>query len=199
MQVVNAAVTGYTSHQVLIRLRAVAEAAELDAALFLVGWNDQTRRPVDDRTYARRIRASRALEGLAARLHLYRLLRNLYLQVVLPKAPDVSTTERVPLGQYRENLHRLVADCRARRIAPWFVAFPRRRLPGEAPVTSPHEDVLRDVARERGVPLVSIGALDARAVESNGELFIDSLHLSPAGHAYLAERIAAQLQGVPNR
>jgi lysophospholipase L1-like esterase len=191
-EVVNAGVTGYSSHQVALRLRDVAEAAELDVALFLVGWNDQTRRPVDDRAYARRARASRALEGVAANLHLYRALRNLYVRAVSRPAPG-ETTERVPRDHYRENLRTIVAECRARGIAPAFLAFPRRRLHGEAPVTSGHEDVLREVARERGVPVLDIGALDARAVDANGELFIDSLHFSPAGHAYLAERIAAQL------
>jgi len=194
IEVVNAAVTGYTSHQVLVRLRRVAEVAELDAALFLVGWNDQTRRPVDDRTYAHRIRASRALEGLATHLQLYRALRNLYVSAVT-QPPRQGATERVPLEHYRENLRRLVAHCRARHIAPAFVAFPRRRLPGAETVTSPHEDVLRQVAGEASVPVLAIGALDARATEDNGELFIDSLHFSAAGHAYLAQQIAAQLPG----
>lgn len=194
-EVVNAGVTGYSSHQVAVRLRDVAEAAELDVALFLVGWNDQTRRPFDDRTYARRARASRALEGVAANLHLYRALRNLYVRAV-SRAPDAGEgTERVPLEHYRENLRAIVADCRARGIASAFIAFPRRRRPGEPPVTSPHEDVLRMVAREERVPLLDIGALDARAAPSNEELFIDTLHLSVAGHAYLAQRLAGQLQG----
>lgn len=194
IEVVNAGVTGYTSHQVLVRLAEVAEAAELDIALFLVGWNDQTLRPVDDRTYARRIRAARTLEGLATHLQLYRLMRNVYVRAV-SQPPRQGSVERVPIPHFRENLRRLASECRARHIVPAFIAFPRRRLPGEAPVTSPHEDALREVARDENVAVLAVGALDARAEEPNGDFFIDALHLSAAGHEYLAQQIAEQLPG----
>ena len=48
LRIVNAGVTGYSSHQVLRLARRLARTLEPDIALFLVGWNDGTLRPVND-------------------------------------------------------------------------------------------------------------------------------------------------------
>ena len=86
VEAVNAGVTGYTSHQVLGLVRRLTPELGMDVATFCIGWNDGTRRVVDDREFARRLRLSMAVEGWADRLHLYRLMKKAYLRTALAEA-----------------------------------------------------------------------------------------------------------------
>lgn len=192
---VNAAVTGYTSHQALARLRALAPALQADVATFCIGWNDGTRRIVDDREYARRLRRVMAVEGTLDRLYLYRALKRLYLGalVVRPegRAPEA---RRVALPDYRANLAAIVATCRQHGIRPVFVALPRRRQPQGTPVESPYPAAFAQAARELGVPLLALGPLGYdTAPEDNSRYFIDTLHFSAEGHALAARLLAQQM------
>jgi lysophospholipase L1-like esterase len=199
VDVVNAGVTGYTSHQVVRLLRRVGPALQLDVATFCVGWNDASRRPVDDRTYARRIAAAMALEGLARHLHIYRAMQGIYTRWVARRAErewdDPPRAVRVPLDQYRENLRALVADCRARNVRPVFLELPRRRRAAEPPTDSPPDRALREVARQLGVPYIGLDELGVESARSaNDRYFMDTLHLSPEGHRHLAERLSRELR-----
>ncbi len=198
-EAVNAGVTGYTTHQVLRLLQRLGPSLEMDVATFCIGWNDASRRPVDDRTYASRMRAASALDGLARHVHLYRAAKSLYLRSMMRRAErewDAPPTgQRVPAPQYRENLRAIVAECRRRGIEPVFLELPRRRRPGEAPPASEHAQVLTETAAELRVPLVDLGDLGLDApVDSNERYFIDNLHLSVEGHRYLAERLTDHLR-----
>jgi len=195
VETINAGVTGYTSHQVLKRLRMLAPVLQADVATFCIGWNDGTRRPVDDREYDRRLGQVMAVEGLLDRLYLYRAMKRVYLRtLVVRSAGNLPQTQRVPMPSYRENLKLLVAVCREYGIRPAFVALPRRRRAGEAPLESPYPAAFAAAARELGVPLLETGQLgyDTAPID-NRLLFIDSLHFSPAGHAVLARLLAEQL------
>lgn len=195
VETLNAGVTGYTSHQVLKRLARLAPLLQADVATFCIGWNDGTRRPVDDREYDRRLGRVMAVEGLLDRLYLYRAMKRVYLKaLVTRRAGDLPQTQRVPLPQYRENLEALVALCRAQGIRPAFVALPRRRRLGEAPLESPYPAAFAAAAHDLGVPLLESGELGYdTAPPDNQSLFIDTLHFSPAGHALLARLLAEQL------
>jgi lysophospholipase L1-like esterase len=194
VEALNAGVTGYTSHQVRGRLRRLAGQTRIDVATFCIGWNDGTRRVVDDREFARRVRLSMAVEGWADRLYLYRLMKKAYLAAAMtPPTPD-NRKPRVSLEQYRENLEAIVRECRSRGIRPVFVALPARRRAGEPPVRTAYMDSLTALAAERDVPLFTAGPLGLEdAPASNEEHFIDSLHFSPSGHRIMAEEIARQL------
>lgn len=195
VETVNAGVTGYTSHQVLRRLRALAPGLQADVATFCIGWNDGTRRPVDDREYDRRLHRVMAVEGLLDRLYLYRAMKRLYLAALVAQPEgQPRTAQRVALGDYRENLQAIVGTCREHGIRPAFVALPRRRQPGAAPIESPYPAAFAAAARELGVPLLEAGPLGYdTAPEDNQGYFIDTLHFSAAGHALLARLLAAQL------
>jgi len=199
VDVVNAGVTGYTTYQVLRLVRRVAPTLQLDVATFCVGWNDASRRPVDDRTYARRIRTAMALEGLARHVYLYRVLQGLYTRWTLRRAErewDVPPeSQRGPLDQYRQNLKLIVGECRARGVRPIFLELPRRRHAGEEPPASLHAQAFREAAAELGVLFIDVGDLGLDSARSpNDEYFIDNLHFSPEGHRYLAERLARELR-----
>ena len=75
-----------------------------------------------------------------------------------------------------------------------FLALPRRRQPGEAPFDSVHARVLAETAKELEVMLLELGDLGLGSTGPNDAYFIDTLHLSPAGHRYLAERLARELR-----
>jgi lysophospholipase L1-like esterase len=104
------------------------------------------------------------------------------------------TTHRVPISEYRENLGAIVDYCRQRGVQPAFVQLPHRRQRGAPPAPAPYAEPLAQVAREKGVPLLEVGLLAPDAAqEDTSALFVDSLHLSPAGHDYLARELARQL------
>jgi lysophospholipase L1-like esterase len=199
VDVVNAGVTGYTTYQVLRLLRRVAPALQMDVATFCVGWNDASRRPVDDRTYAGRIRAVMALEGVARHVYLYRAMQNLYARWIVRRAEREwaapPEAQRDPPDQYRQNLQAIVGECRARGVQPVFLELPRRRRPGEAPPVSPHAQAFREEARRMDVPFIDIGDLGLDSAPGpNAQYFLDSLHLTPEGHRYLADLLAGELR-----
>jgi len=194
VEVLNAGVNGYSSHQVLTRLRRLAPRAQPDIATFLVGWNDRVERPADDRTYARRIGAVMAVEGPLDHLRLFAALKRLYLR--LPRGADASPTlvPRVSLAQYRENLATLAQECRTHGVTPIFIELPHRYPATARDLASPYPAALRDAARAAGVPYVEAGPLSLRAGLDNERYFVDPLHLSPKGHALLTRHILAALR-----
>lgn len=195
VEVANAGVTGYTSHQVLGLLRRLAGRAAPDVATFCVGWNDGTLRPVDDLSYARHVRTSLRVEGLLDQLHIFKAMRNLYLRsVVRGHKAQARRTPRVSLRQYRANLVAIAEMCRQRGIRPVLIGLPHRLRPGEERTRSAYATALAFVGARLNVPVLDPGDLGLHtALPANDEYFIDSLHLSPAGHDYLARRLATQL------
>jgi lysophospholipase L1-like esterase len=193
-EVVNAGVTGYTTHQVLRLLRRLAPDLEADVATFCIGWNDQTRRALTDREYARKVEASLPLQTRLDGLYLFRALRNYALRRELAAIPERADKERVPLPEYRENLEAIVKECRARQIEPVFIALPRRKKKGEPPFESAYLDALRETARRLEVPVLACGDLGlTTSRESNEEFFLDLLHLTVAGNERMARELAVQL------
>jgi lysophospholipase L1-like esterase len=193
--VVNAGVTGYTSHQVLRLLRRLAPTVEADMATFCIGWNDGNRRPVDDLTYERRLHLSMALEGLADHLYIYRAMKVGYARLLWrDPPPSAQGTVRVPLPQYRQNLAAIVALCRSYGIRPIFIALPHRKRAADPPPPSAYANALAESARTMRVPLLDCGVLGLSAeVESNDEYFIDSLHFNVAGNQRMGDELVRQL------
>lgn len=195
MEVVNAGVTGYTSHQVRVRVSRVVPAVDADFVTVCIGWNDGTLRPASDREYAGHLRRTAAVDGLFDRLYLYRGLKNLYLRRDVKRLRGVPRqTRRVAPEHYRENLEHVVRFCRQRGTRIALVALPRRKRPDEVPAASPYPELVRSLAAEWDVPLLEVGDLDgATTLPSNASYFIDTLHFSPEGHALLARELARQL------
>lgn len=198
IEVLNAGVTGFTSHQLLAHLRRVAPAVQADYVTLCIGWNDSTKRPTTDRDFAEQLARTMAFEGLLDRSYLYRALRNLYARAAyreLAQAPW--SVPRVPAEHYRENLTSAVRFCRERGIRPAFLALPRRKQAGDRPPDATYPSLLRAVAGELGVPVLEIGDLDyATPLQTNEDLFIDSLHFSARGHAALAGVLVPQLEAL---
>jgi lysophospholipase L1-like esterase len=191
---INAGVTGFTSHQVLALVRRLVPRLDLDVATFCIGWNDGTRRPLDDRQFSRRLNSSMAVDETLEHLYLYRAMKGLYLRSARWEEASPKDKPRVDAGQYRENLAEIVRVCREAGVRPVFIALPRRRLAGEGAMDSPYARALAEVSRTTGVPLLPIGplGLDTGLVD-NSRFFVDTLHLSVEGNAVMAAEIRQQL------
>jgi lysophospholipase L1-like esterase len=199
VEVINAGVTGFTSHQVLAFLKRMAPLVQPDVTTFCVGWNDGNRRPVDDREYERRLRMVSRLDGTLDHIYLFRGMKAAYLRAAAVKGIDPAQGAprddyRVSLPQYRQNLEAIVSVCRQRGIQPVFVGLPRRRMTGEPPVQAPYAAVLVETGKALGVPVLDSGDLGlGTTLPDNQAYFIDTLHLNPEGNRLLARLLARQL------
>jgi lysophospholipase L1-like esterase len=195
VSVVNAGVTGFTSHQVLGYVRRFVPLLQPDVVSVCIGWNDGNQRTADDREYARRLALARNVEGTLERLYLYRALKNAYLRAgIRASARAPRSVPRVSTAQYRENLEAIVAEVRRAGARPVFMALPRRKTPGEpGSRDTPYAAVLARTARELDVPLFGVADLGIETTrQDTTEYFIDSLHLSPEGASLMAGILAPQ-------
>jgi lysophospholipase L1-like esterase len=195
-EVVNAGVTGYSSHQVLGLLRRLLPQLDADAVTICIGWNDGNRRPVDDREYARRLAQITSVEGPLDHLYLYRAMKRAYVKATALKGLDehAATGRRATLAQYRENLELIVRECRQHGVRPVFIALPRRRSTGEKVPDGSYAQTLLESGKALGVPVLSSGDLGLETTLANNDrYFIDLLHLSPEGADVMAKTLTPQL------
>jgi lysophospholipase L1-like esterase len=194
VDVINAGVTGFTTHQVVSLAERTLPVVQADVATFCIGWNDGTRRPVDDREYVRRLRQTMDVDSVLDHLAIYSFLKARYLRWSVRQLPATGALRRVSLEQYAENLAALVALCRKQGVRPVFIELPRRRGGDDPPADWSYPEAFEAAAGRLGAPLLTAGLLGRRAGTANSEAyFIDSLHLSVEGNRLLGEALARQL------
>ncbi len=202
-EVVNAGVSGYSSHQGLALLRARLLELEPDWVTAYFGWNDHwlARTVPDDQVLASQPAWRRALEPLrlvqwvSARLHERR----------------TDGALRVPLDAYRANLTELVRTARAAgaRVAlltaPWNVGELGHRflvgngntsldLPALHAQHRAYNEAVREVAAAEGATLVDLARLFASL--GKDELFwADGIHPNGQGYRVIAQALAAAVRG----
>ena len=204
LEVVNLAMSGYSSHQG--RVLAEREGARLEPDLVAVayGWNDHwlARGSIDaekrvDLRGQRVYGASRVLQAL----------RKLLDSGQAAGEARVLELPRVPLEEYRENLRRIVAVFRERGARVVLITAPSLHdllvpsyLTLHAFARSPQDvvdlhrrynDVVREVQREGGAELLDLER-ELAARPDRTQLFDDDgIHFDEAGRALVAERFAA--------
>jgi len=194
VEAVNAGVTGFTSFQVSRWLQRLAPDLAADIAVFCIGWNDSTLRTTNDRGYARRMWVATAGRWLTDYSYIYRAAMGAYLRSLDGERKQERTVNRVSLADYEANLEAIIAFCRQREITPVFIDLPRRKRAGVVHEPPPYRGAMSAVASAADVPVVSAFDLGFQTtLESNAHYFIDSLHFSPEGHAYLAARLEEAL------
>jgi lysophospholipase L1-like esterase len=197
VEVVNCGVTGFTSFQVKRLFSRVSPQLEPDVAVFCVGWNDASRRPVDDHAYARRVSIAAWMEGLSDYWYLYRLAKGVYLRSFEHEWEERPLGPRAAPADYRENLETIVGMCRSDGVVPVFIDLPRRKKEKEERFRSVYSDTLKEVGGELGIPVIDPGELGLEtSLPSNERYFIDTLHFSPDGHTYLAHKLARDLEAL---
>jgi lysophospholipase L1-like esterase len=196
VEVLNAGVTGFTSHQVLGHVRRLLPMLRPDVVTVCIGWNDGNVRTADDREYARRLALARDVDGALDQSYLYRALKATYLRSQV-RAGTSATRDvaRVSLEQYKENLAAIVAECRKAGARPVFISLPQRKDPSARRSRgTPYAVALIETARSLNVPVLDVGELGIDTTRSSTmEYFIDSLHFSPAGSERMAQILAPQL------
>lgn len=198
VQVWNAAVPGYTSHQGRAWLEKQLLDIEPEVALVYYGWNDHWRATgITDRDYAAR------LDGGSLRLGL--LFRR------LPDPPPL----RVPVEHYRENLtdivttlkdsgarvilvaapHSLTREARSRLVTTGYLV---RGDDAEA-LHGAYLEVAREVATRTGAELLDAAAVFTALKRPRQLMMRDGIHLTDPGHALLAEMTAWLLTAPPGQ
>lgn len=197
VDVVNAGVTGFSSFQALGLAKRLLPGLDAKIATLLIGWNDGNHRPVDDREYARRIRAVARVDARLDHLFIYRALKNIYLRTTdlqgLSRAKGTPKQHRVSVEAYEANLEDFVKECETRAARPVFICLPHRLRAGEPLPDKPYPSALAETAERLHVPLLGVGPLAAEE-GVNDRLFLDPLHLTAEGNRLLATLLAAQLK-----
>ncbi len=188
VHVVNAAVFGYSSFQGLRRFRQIARYRP-DIVYFSFGSNDAQRVRLSDADYAKRLERL----GWLSRL---RLGPPLAAALWDRLAADASRpmTHRVPPDQYRHNLEEFVAGARAVDATPVLLTRPYRGSSHDPDYwityAAAYNEIVREVARDRRVPLVEI----ANALAGRDDLFVDDSHLRRQGYRLMAEMLVSHLR-----
>lgn len=175
VEVLNAGVAGYTSHQGLIFLRDRGMALEPDLLLIAFGWNDQAR--LGDITEqitaaSRRRHLLRIDDWLLRQSHLYRWAR----AGTADPAAGPERPVRVEREQMRRNLEEMVRMARARGVPVILISFLRpTNFLGHAPA-------IQQVATDLETPLIVY----------DGDR-LDLVHPTAAGYRALAEQLAAAI------
>jgi lysophospholipase L1-like esterase len=146
VQVVNAGIPGYSSHQGLRFLRDELLELEPDVLVVSFGFNDSRSAATTDREQAeQRATVLGRLDALVSPLYGYRLLQLALGSGSAASLASQHKTLRVPIDDYRANLLEMLRIARANEIEAIF-----------APVVMPAEyrDALREVAESEEVRLV---------------------------------------------
>lgn len=197
VEVFNASLPGYSSHQGLAWLEHQLLAFAPDLVVVYFGWNDHWRTTGwTDRQYAARLAAPGP--------RLWRLLQR----------PAAIPPLRVPVAEYRENLQR-IADLVAARggrtifvTAPYhFTAENTARLAAAGYLLPDdhaqhlHEEylaVVRNLDAQFAAEVVDAAALFDQAAAPRLLLQRDGIHLREAGHAALAALLAQRIVRDPH-
>lgn len=202
IEVINAGVAGYSSHQGLARLNFEVAQWQPDLVTVYFGWNDHwLSRGVSDRDQQPRLHE---VHHLLSQYRTYQLLLAIRHAVIRHRA----STYRVPLSDYADNLRRIKRKCDELHAQTMFITAPHaldlgipehltaggevKDAGGLIALHGQYNDVVRQVAAEMDVPLVDLDReFDAK---DKASLFIeDHIHLSQAGRMLAGRLIAEQI------
>lgn len=176
VQLLNAGVAGYTSHQGLVYLRESGLALDPDVVIIGFGWNDAT--PLGDvveqiEAENRRLWLMRLDDWLLVNSRFYRWARS---EAHEPRATSAKRPPRVALPQTRRNLNAMATLATEHGARVIFLNFLRpANLLGHSPA-------IEGAAADSNAPLITY----------EGER-IDIVHPTAGGYRWLAERIADTL------
>lgn len=211
VEVLNAAVPGYSTAQALHLLRMRALAYEPDLLVVATLWSDNNFDTFVDRELLLDYAAWRGSEvgqlrerlGLSALFrwvdHGVRLAGHRVRHGRVTWMDDVSSgggRRRVPIGDYAANLRTLCTLMAERGKGAVFLMLPNEEdirpvLPN--PPWRTYREVFARTAEACGAPLVSGPDLFRAA---GGTLFLDKMHPNARGHRALGEGLAAALRAV---
>ncbi|MHB1559434.1 MAG: SGNH/GDSL hydrolase family protein [Isosphaeraceae bacterium] len=200
VEVVNAGVAGYSSHQGVLRFLQEVDRYQPDLVLVSYGWNDAAEAiGQPDRSFQPPpwpvVVCQRALIRYRAYLVLMYYTRS--LRPAPPVAPAGSAHPRVSVEDYLANLERFRSAAEARGIPIVFLTRPHKLAPaalrqdptwrGSVPA---YNTALSAWAAGRGLPLIDAQQSFEQLPSS---LFSDECHFTPEGNRQMAEMIRGRL------
>lgn len=221
VEAVNGAVPGYSTYQSMSRLTRDGWGLTPDMLIIANAWSDAAITESPDRRYLpqqarQRIAQRRAggFRGIVSELATYRLLRHLLAPRRVVAVLGLSKKEgqhRVPPAEFEHNLTLMVTRSRRHGTEPLLLMMPHpfdQRLttgkrkqdrdeytaPGVPEMGHGHRQVMRELARRHGVPLLDGPRLVASEAR---DLFADMLHPNAAGHALLARQLKQMIVANP--
>jgi lysophospholipase L1-like esterase len=146
------------------------------------------------------------LQNQFGRLHLYRLLKKLWLGAIEPSSerlfdPD-AVVRRVDLENFRANLQAMVDSTRGIGAVPILVTEPQPSHQDYGPAVSHHpavryhqryNDVVRVLSAQQAVALVDAAAAFDREPAYYDTPREDFIHFNAAGHDLIARIVAATI------
>jgi len=219
VEVLNAAVPGYSSTQCRILFEDNAERFGVDAIVLAPLWSDIIVRPWTDADLLRKFSSEGYRFESRMRKNLRRsagfcLAETLHARVRgLPEdrmiafhsvvngdvQPTADGTPRVPVEQHRDNIRSMCAQASAGGMDvvllllhsdPTLFQWPPKRL-------TAYRKNYEDAAAEFGCPLVDVSAVFPTDPEPLSALFIDGIHPTAEGHALIAAELFEALREAP--
>lgn len=216
VEVVNASSPGYTSYQILQRMRREMKSLAPDAVFLTCANNDFWR--WDDRTdveQAARLKES-SLTAMLRSSRAFQLAETLYAglarssessdrathgQIWAQKAsqnyftPEESWTPRVPLKDFQANLHAIADLCEEQNVPLIFVIWPDQlQAAGKWSVRMAYHDAMFAVATERQLGIADVAtAFRQRPWSVRCYIPNDIVHVNAEGNRIAAEAARAAL------
>jgi lysophospholipase L1-like esterase len=212
VEIVNGAVPGYSTFQALNLLQMRGLALEPEVLFVGTLWSDNNFDGFVDRellaTYAGwEATPARVVRAVLERSQLFRWLD--WRLRVAPRAAaarkvgwDLSANDRpdgrrrVSIGDYAANLDRIAGVARSRGAAVVYLLPANRDAidpRGSDPAWTPYRQVLREAAARHGALLVDVPAVFQASGHTSDALFLDKMHPTALGHAFMAEATAKAL------
>jgi lysophospholipase L1-like esterase len=195
MEVLNAGVMGYSSHQGLMRFKEEVEVYQPDLIFVSFGWNDAPEalgKP--DKDFQVPPPSVVYVERNLLRFRSYRLLRTLRRKWSTPELETVGP--RVKLQDYVANLQSFVDLGRKHDVRVVLLTRPHRgpvseqtRRSGWRGTVPRYNEALVRFAKANNVPLVDVQAHFA----GRPELFADECHFTAEGHQKMARLLSDEL------
>jgi len=195
VEVLNAGVMGYSSHQGLMRFKEEAQTYQPDLIFVSFGWNDAPGalgKP--DKEFEIPPETVVTMERALLRFKSYRLLRTLRREWSEEKLETVGP--RVAVEDYAANLSSFLDHGKQHDVLVVLLTRPHlasvsdlKKQPGWRSKIPSYNDALVTFAREKKVPLVDVGAHFASRLEQ----FSDECHFTAEGHEKMARLLSDEL------
>lgn len=207
IEVINAGVPGYSSHQGKIYFSEELLSLSPDMVLVMFGWNDHWKagRGISDARQRMPHWLIIEVQNLFSKLKLYQLLRKIVLSSTekerLVALDDMSGERRVSGQEFYDNLKSIVRLARENKIQPILLVPPIASLENypQVPRTNLHHlhqqyqrQIIR-VAQLEQVPIVNLQEAFDRYCDLYDAPGEDFIHFNIKGHAVVAEAIANQV------
>jgi lysophospholipase L1-like esterase len=196
VEVLNAGVRGYSSHQGLKRFAEEVALYEPDLIFVSFGWNDapEALGKKDKDFEIPTTDFNLYLQRTLLRFRTYRILRSLKRDLNTENLQEVGP--RVPVGDYTANLAAFHDLATQHQVQVILLTRPHQKPASELAQTlgwrstvPDYNRALLSFAEQQGVPTVDVQA----HFQARTDLFVDECHFSDDGHVVMAQRLRDEL------